>query len=115
MWGLWLDGAFWFSCSPKSRKAKNLAANPACTITTERADEAVIIEGVARPVRGRARLTPFVRGYNKKYDWQMDPAADGYYAVTPKIGFAFIEHSGQFQSTATKYEFGGRRKTKRSA
>jgi hypothetical protein len=106
VWGLWLDGKFWFSCSPDSRKAKNLARDARCTITTERADEAVIVEGRAAPVKGRAKLMPFVRAYRKKYDWDMDPDGDGYFLVTPGVAFVFVEHPGQFASTATRYTFG---------
>jgi hypothetical protein len=105
VWGLWLDGKFWFSCSTGSRKAKNLASDPRCTITTERADEAVIVEGSAAPVRGRAKLLPFVRAYKKKYDWDMDPDGEGYFMVTPRVAFVFVEHPGQFATTATRYEF----------
>jgi hypothetical protein len=113
VWGLWLDGKFWFSCSPASVKAHNLQHNPYCVITTERADEAVIIEGRATPVRGRAKLLPMVRAYKRKYEWEMDPAADGYFAVTPRVGFAFIEHSNRFSSSATRYRFGGGPRSRR--
>ena len=109
VWGLWLDGKFWFSCAPSSRKAKNLAVNPACTVTTERADEAVIVEGTATAVRGRTKLAPFVRAYKKKYDWEMDPEGDGYFVVTPQKAFAFIEHADQFANSATRYDFPRRR------
>jgi hypothetical protein len=109
VWGLWLDGKFWFSCSAGSRKAKNLAKNPACTITTDRADEAVIVEGTAAPVSGRTKLAPFARAYKKKYDWDMDPTGDGYFVVTPHTAFAFIEHSNKFTTTATKYVFRSRK------
>jgi nitroimidazol reductase NimA-like FMN-containing flavoprotein (pyridoxamine 5'-phosphate oxidase superfamily) len=34
LWGVWLDDAFFFSTGRTSRKGQNLAANPACTITT---------------------------------------------------------------------------------
>jgi hypothetical protein len=111
VWGLWLDGAFWFSCAANSRKALNLARNPACTVTTERADEAIILEGTAKPVRGRENLMDFVRKYKKKYNWDMNPDADGYFIVTPRVGFAFTEHSDQFGKTATRYEFPARRAT----
>jgi hypothetical protein len=105
VWGLWLDGAFWFSCSPTSRKAKNIALNAACTVTTDVADDAVIIEGKAAPIKGRAKLAPFVRAYKRKYDWDMDPASPGYFIVTPRVAFAFTEHADRFASSATKYEF----------
>lgn len=112
VWGLWLDNAFWFSCALDSRKAKNLARDPRCTVTTERGDEAVIIEGTARPVKGRAKLLPFVRAYKKKYDWDMDPAADGYFVVTPRVAFAFTEHADEFGPSATRYEFGAAARTR---
>ncbi len=113
VWGLWLGDAFWFSCAANSRKARNLARNPACTVTTERADEAVIIEGTAAPVRGRANVMGFVRAYKKKYDWVMNPDAEGYFIVTPQVGFAFIEHADQFAKTATRYTFGAAGKPSR--
>src|SRR2546427_9849951 len=43
VWGLWLDGRFYFSTGRQSRKARNLAANPKCILCTERADEAIKI------------------------------------------------------------------------
>src|SRR5205823_11762931 len=42
IWGLWLEGAFYFSTGEKSRKARNLQAHPQCVICTENAAEAVI-------------------------------------------------------------------------
>src|ERR1700731_4562828 len=47
VWGVFVDGEFWFSSSRQSRKARNLAANPACAITTDNAYEPVVIEGTA--------------------------------------------------------------------
>jgi hypothetical protein len=37
VWGVWMDDALWFSSSRGSRKARNLAANAHCTITTDNA------------------------------------------------------------------------------
>jgi hypothetical protein len=105
VWGVWLEGKFWFSCSLDSRKAKNLAWNPGCAITTDQAEEPVIMEGIAERVRGRAALLPMTRAYEKKYNWKMDPDGDGYFVVTPRVAFAFIEASGEFASSATRYEF----------
>jgi hypothetical protein len=48
VWGLWVDGAFYFSTGRQSRKARNLAENLRCVLCTERADEAVMVEGSAR-------------------------------------------------------------------
>src|SRR5260221_605697 len=45
IWGLWFEGAFWFSTGRKSRKARNLAVNPRCVICSDNSAEAVIVEG----------------------------------------------------------------------
>src|SRR4051812_9693775 len=47
VWGLWLDGRFYFSTDPASRKGRNLAANPALVVHLESGDDAVILEGTA--------------------------------------------------------------------
>jgi hypothetical protein len=105
VWGVWLDGKLWFSCSTDSRKAKNLASNPACVVTTDQAEDAVIVEGHAAPVRGRVKLLPMVRAYKKKYAWDMNPDGAGYFIVTPRVAFAFTERADQFAKTATRYTF----------
>jgi len=38
VWGVWLDGRLWFSTSPASVKARNLAADPRVVVHLERAD-----------------------------------------------------------------------------
>jgi nitroimidazol reductase NimA-like FMN-containing flavoprotein (pyridoxamine 5'-phosphate oxidase superfamily) len=48
VWGIWLDASYYFSTSATSRKARNLQQNPNCVVCTENAEEAVILEGVAR-------------------------------------------------------------------
>jgi len=47
VWGIWWQDAFWFSTGPRTRKAKNIAADSHVVIGTEKADEAVILEGTA--------------------------------------------------------------------
>src|SRR5208283_1645391 len=48
VWGVWREEAFYFSTAETSRKARNLKRNPNCVVSTEKAEEAVIVEGVAR-------------------------------------------------------------------
>src|SRR5437879_7865684 len=50
VWGIWWEGAFWFTTGPRTRKAKNLALQAYCAIGTEKAEEAVILEGEARAI-----------------------------------------------------------------
>src|SRR5581483_11367565 len=47
-WGVWLDGALYFEGSPETRRARNLAANPALVVHLESGDEVVILEGEAQ-------------------------------------------------------------------
>src|SRR5580698_4915461 len=54
VWGIWWQDAFWFSTGPRTRKAKNIAADPRVIIGTEKADEAVILEGTAEEIRDRS-------------------------------------------------------------
>jgi nitroimidazol reductase NimA-like FMN-containing flavoprotein (pyridoxamine 5'-phosphate oxidase superfamily) len=105
VWGVWLNGAFLFSCASTSRKALNLVENPKCAISTEHADEAVIVEGLAEPVAEQAQLEQFKAAYDPKYSWEIGIDQGGIFIVRPTRAFAFIEHSNQFESTATRWTF----------
>lgn len=77
IWGVWLDGRFYFSTGAKSRKARNLDANPACTLATEDAHTPVVLEGNARRVTDMALLRRFIESYAAKYSWPMEPTVEG--------------------------------------
>jgi nitroimidazol reductase NimA-like FMN-containing flavoprotein (pyridoxamine 5'-phosphate oxidase superfamily) len=106
IWGLWIDGAFYFSTGTTSRKAKNLAANPRCVICNDNAAEAVIVEGRAE-LRNLASDQEFAKRfaqlYKKKYKWDMDVSSEPVYAVTPHVAFGMYEK--KFATSATKWEF----------
>jgi nitroimidazol reductase NimA-like FMN-containing flavoprotein (pyridoxamine 5'-phosphate oxidase superfamily) len=106
VWGLWLDGAFYFSAGRQSRKARNLSANPNCVVSTDRADEAVILEGVAEEITGRASLEPFYEAYKEKYDWDLEQMGfdkEPVYIVRPRIVFGIRER--YFTDSATRWTF----------
>src|SRR6266480_7872203 len=44
---LWLDGDLYFTSGPETRKARNLASNPACTISCKLEGIDLILEGDA--------------------------------------------------------------------
>jgi pyridoxine/pyridoxamine 5'-phosphate oxidase len=69
VWGVWLDDAFFFSTGRKSRKGQNLAANPACTVTNDEGDEAIILEGEARQVDSKATLERIAAVYKRNTRW----------------------------------------------
>ena len=101
VWGVWVDDAFFFSTGRKSRKGQNLAANPACTVTNDDGEEAVILEGRASEVEDASLLERVAAAYKKKY--KMDPRGMGepIFKVAPSKVFAFIEKS--FPKSATRW------------
>jgi hypothetical protein len=46
-WGFWIDGGLYFGTARSTRKARNLADNPAISIHLESGDDVVILEGSA--------------------------------------------------------------------
>lgn len=107
LWGVWIDPQFCFSTGPRSRKARNLAANPRCVVCAEEALESVILEGTAERVTNPELLQQFAAAYKAKYHWDVDPADSDtpIYAVRPRVVFGFIEHSKAFTGTATRWTF----------
>jgi nitroimidazol reductase NimA-like FMN-containing flavoprotein (pyridoxamine 5'-phosphate oxidase superfamily) len=105
VWGVWLDDRFYFSTGRESRKARNLSVDPRCVVCTERADEAVVVEGLASEVRDSAVLRRVVEVYNAKYQWDMEPTQEAFYEVRPEVAFAFIEHAADFPGSATRWTF----------
>lgn len=53
---IWENGVFYFTAGPGTRKAKNLAANPACVITVATHEFDLSVEGRAVKVKDEARL-----------------------------------------------------------
>ena len=58
VWAVWHEGGLWFSSSNGSRKARNLARDPRCSLSTDNPLEPVVAHGRAeRP----AHRVPVVR------------------------------------------------------
>ena len=103
VWGLWLNGAFCFSTGKQSRKARNLAENPRCIVCTERADEAVIVEGQASLTKETPQLK-FFANYQKKYKFDMSSMQEEpIYQVRPRRAFGLYEK--KFMGVATRWTF----------
>jgi PPOX class probable F420-dependent enzyme len=47
---LWLDGAFWFETGEMTRKARNLARDPRCTLSLATHEFDLVVEGTAEIV-----------------------------------------------------------------
>jgi pyridoxine/pyridoxamine 5'-phosphate oxidase len=107
VWGLYVDGRFYFSTGRQSRKARNLAGNPHCIIATENAAEAVIVEGTARPLKNLPQRKAFFSRYAKKYNFDMaafqnEPILE----VRPQVAFGLFEK--KFMGSATRWKFKSR-------
>ncbi len=103
VWGVWFEDKFFFSTGRKSRKGQNLAANRACTVTNDKGEEAVIVEGRAIEVDDPKKLEGIAAAYKKKY--KMDPRNMGepIFGVEPTTVFGFVEKT--FPKSATRWRF----------
>jgi len=108
VWGVWFDGRLWFSSGLRSRKARNLAAEPRCTITTDQAQDPVVLDGLAEQMVDADGIAAFLAAMNGKYDAGMtaaflDPAVNGTFAVRPQRVIA-LSHD-DFTGSPTRWTF----------
>lgn len=106
VWGVWLEDALWFSRSTRSRKARNLAANERCVLTTDNAIEPVVVEGTAEVVTDQAHLRRFLEALNEKYQSKievefLDPKVNACYRVPPIVVFALDDKD--FSGSPTRW------------
>jgi hypothetical protein len=105
VWGVWVDDCLYFSTGAKTRKARNLAANPRCVVCVERGIRAVIVEGLAvKTVPTKVPKEAFA-AYKKKYQMPLDPKLGPIFCVRPRVAFAFVESEEYFSRTATRWKF----------
>ena len=108
VWGVWLDGAFYFGTDRRSRKARNLEANPEIVVHLESGDDCVILEGAVEEVGDTALRRRVGEVYVAKYGIDaLDDAGDGgppMYGLRPRVAFAWTESN--FPETATRWRFG---------
>jgi hypothetical protein len=114
---VWVDEALWFCTGPEERKARNLAANTGCVLTTgENALGAgldVVVEGEAERERDNGTLRRVAEEFEAKYggDWHFD-VGDGLFhdaarkalvfRVRPVTAFGFRKGDSFAQ---TRYRF----------
>ena len=118
---VWLNGALYFCTDPSERKAKNLARNAHCILTTgcNALDEGldVVVEGEATKVSEEAELRSVADTYESKYGPHFT-APDGFffglgdairggnalvYRVAPSTAFGF----GKGTFSQTRWRFSG--------
>lgn len=93
--GVWLEGAMYFCTGPEEQKAKNLAGNPACALTTGanrlHGGLDLVVEGHAERVTDDGKLGAVAAAYLEKYgeEWRFD-ARDGAFHHSDGEGVAHV-------------------------
>lgn len=104
VWGVWLDGAFYFGTGRRSQKARNLFANPEIIVHLESGDDVVIIEGVAEELVDPQAKQHLSAVYTDKYNEGGDPGDSPYFVVRARAVQAWTERD--FPKSATRWTFG---------
>ena len=76
---VWYDGDLYFTSRPGTRKARNLASNPACTISVKFSGMDLTLEGGAARVTNPETLER-VAGIYRDIGWPAEVAGDGFTA-----------------------------------
>ncbi len=113
VWAVWDEGEhrLAFSCGPRSRKARNIGANPQVTVAVDDTVECLSLEGQAELVSDQARRREWARRYVTKYG-PLSPGLDAGFVlahlvveVTPERALAVIERDEEFATRPTRWRF----------
>lgn len=110
VWGVWLEDAVWFSSGLRARKARNLAADARCTVTTDDAVDPVVLQGTVARVTEAPTMQAFIDAVNAKYDTSygldfLDPELTAVYRVDPTWAFGLVQ--ADFGGSPTRWTFPG--------
>jgi general stress protein 26 len=90
---MWLNGKLHFCTGGHEQKAKNIAANPGCVLTTGtssyRSGIDVVVEGTAERVSDNSVLARLARLWKDKIDWVFE-VGDGVFLDTNSPGAALV-------------------------
>jgi Pyridoxamine 5'-phosphate oxidase len=105
VWGVWLEGAVFFSTDPASRKAQNLEANPRLIVHLESGEEVAVLEGVARKVRDRGLRERVAATYSRKYEMDagLQDESALLYELRPQVALTWYERN--YPQSATRWRF----------
>ena len=73
---LWVDGTFWFQTGRRTRKGRNVARDPRCSIAVSIRDADVVFEGDAEPVTDADALTRIAAAWAAQ-GWPAEPDDSG--------------------------------------
>ena len=109
VWAVWVGGLVAFEGGSQTRRARNLAANPAVVVHVESGDDVVIVEGVAEESHQpdpelEAKLLAAYAKYKPTHGYEADPANwrdGGLWLVHPEKVLAW----SKFPDDATRFTF----------
>lgn len=115
VWGVWMTNPdrFWFGCSPRSRKARNMRANPLVVVAPTDTVEVVSIEGRAVETTD-GDISDAIDAFFVKYGPEMNTdragveeflTSEASFEVTPERGFGIIERAEDFAQRATRWRW----------
>src|SRR3712207_1704694 len=73
---LWLDGTFWFQTGPGTRKSRNVARDPRCSVAVSVRDADVVLEGDAVRVTEPGAVARVARAWAES-GWPAEPDDSG--------------------------------------
>lgn len=106
VWGFWIDHALYFGTARSTRKALNLARNPAISVHLESGDDVVILEGKAAEVDLTDKLTlkKLDVASRAKYKMPLMLIPESvFYVVRPRVVLSWTEND--FPNNATRWQF----------
>jgi hypothetical protein len=79
---VWVDGAFWFQTGAGTRKARNVARDPRCSVSVSILDADVVVEGEARRVTEPAAVARVAKAWADG-GWPAEPDESGQGITAP--------------------------------
>jgi hypothetical protein len=108
VWGVWMGDALWFSCGLRSRKMRNLRAQPRCSVSTQDPEQPVMLQGTAAVITDRELIAAFLAASNAKYSVDfgpdfLDPVVNATIRVVPRTVIGLQE--SDFGGSPTRWRF----------
>lgn len=109
VWGVWVEDTLYFDGSPKTRRGREMAANPLVSVHLEDGSQVVILEGKVHelkqsPLELRQKVAAEYTAKYSQRGYSPDPGTweqGGLYAFHPQLVFAWT----QFPQDTTRWQF----------
>lgn len=102
VWALWHEAELYFSTANGSKKAHHLRRNANCSMSTERTDEVVVMQGRVREITDQQRFAELLLPYRQKYGMDY-PSDSPLFCLRPTLVFGFSELG--LTNDATRWRF----------